>query len=415
MMKHKTLLCLLVSLWCQLAFAWENHAQMTALVLADWAKQDAHAAQYLQEPIKAESLASFLQATQGSLPEKLRDIEQWLVKHEPGYRRLPVALIYDPEQAACHGNLETCFKKAIRVNLDVATPCVVYNQQDTLAIVAEGSQVMRADVIAAATLQPDLGLDLFLYEDSPSDFGKLYGFGTQPLGLETPIGSQVMFHMSAYGENKLVLFMKPRLKENYPEARAYLYAQLSRYAKENGHPYWSAIFMGWSLHYIQDMTQPYHTSLSLGIKPTRAFYKLLQSALGYHKPLDSLKLIQENRHVLLEKLTAWLLSSGQSVSALHHYALDKTLPPCDLSQAFIRDIMQPRMQAIATAFPVLLKASLPSQYVSNADFNVDKFDHYADLYLREMSDQQRRQFNQALQPVLGLFGAYTRQCIRQAM
>lgn len=43
--------------------------------------------------------------------------------------------------------------------------------------------------------------------------------------------------------------------------RAELYAELARGAFRTGHPYWGFRFLAWSIHYIQDVTQPWHTEL----------------------------------------------------------------------------------------------------------------------------------------------------------
>ena len=41
--------------------------------------------------------------------------------------------------------------------------------------------------------------------------------------------------------------------------RAALYARLSEGAFNTGHPYWGYRFLAWSMHYVQDVTQPWHT------------------------------------------------------------------------------------------------------------------------------------------------------------
>jgi hypothetical protein len=253
-------------------FAWENHAEMTSIVLDDWAKNDKNFSSYLNQPVLSESLQSFLQATKHTLPAKLNEIEKWLATHEEGYRSLPRKLIYDPKKMNCAIDLETCFKKAIRINLDVPMQLMVYDpkhiyshqslplkkiippyllmenkeaKETHFSSIHEGSLVSRAEVIATGSLQPDLGFDIYLYEDNPTSFGKLYGFGKQPLGIPNlPLSSQILFHMSAYHEGKMIRLLMPRIKENYPEARAYLYFNLSQFAASEGHPFWSALFLG---------------------------------------------------------------------------------------------------------------------------------------------------------------------------
>jgi hypothetical protein len=47
--------------------------------------------------------------------------------------------------------------------------------------------------------------------------------------------------------------------------RAAFYARLAQGAFKTGHPYWGYRFLAWSIHYIQDVTQPWHTVLVPGI------------------------------------------------------------------------------------------------------------------------------------------------------
>ena len=48
--------------------------------------------------------------------------------------------------------------------------------------------------------------------------------------------------------------------------RAALYAKLSEGAFDTGHPYWGYRFLAWSIHYVQDVTQPWHTIFLPGIE-----------------------------------------------------------------------------------------------------------------------------------------------------
>ena len=145
--------------------------------------------------------------------------------------------------------------------------------------------------------------------------------------------------------------------------------------------------MGWGLHYIQDITQPYHTSLSLGSSSSSTIWLLVQAALGNPGPLNNFQTSQANHHFLLENLTAWMLETTdpmiptyQLSSALSDYKLDHTLPVCDLSQLYIRQAMMPQMDKIAPPYVKMLHQTLPA-YVDKPDFDAEKFHDYPRLYM----------------------------------
>jgi hypothetical protein len=66
--------------------------------------------------------------------------------------------------------------------------------------------------------------------------------------------------------------------------RAGLYAQLAEGAFSTGHPYWGFRFLAWSIHYTQDVTQPWHTVFLPGLsflKFSRAQMKHDVASLHY--------------------------------------------------------------------------------------------------------------------------------------
>lgn len=431
--------------------AWEGHAQLTDLVLNGWEQANKGVTKYLNREVKSESLHAFLAATKDKLPAKMQEIELWLVKHEEGYRPVPTNLYYDPSQSACANDIEVCFKKALRINLNVPLDNVVYDPRRQYVNVSHakpitdenqimlpqlvthsmqlhytslpwGSSIRIRDVIATASEQPDYGLDVFLYEDNPSSFGKIYGFGRQVIGVATvPFSSQALFHMSTYRESKLILTLMPRLKEDYPEYRAYLYFSLSRFAAETGHAYWAAKFLGWGLHYIQDMTQPYHSSLSMGLPFHTSLYALLKDMAGYHQSLIDLKNIQANRHILLENLTTYLvtqpnqqlkkyyeiINASFSVADNNDYSLK-----CDMQRQFIRNEMNVRMEGLAPAYSALMENAIPAKYVSDPQFNAESYHDYEQLFLHDMTEANRLEFGNMIAQAFRLLSLYTRSCIK---
>jgi hypothetical protein len=59
--------------------------------------------------------------------------------------------------------------------------------------------------------------------------------------------------------------------------RAALYAKLSEGAFHTGHPYWGYRFLAWSMHYLQDVTQPWHTTFL----PNLSFLRLSKEKMKH--------------------------------------------------------------------------------------------------------------------------------------
>src|SRR5690606_10547389 len=115
----------------------------------------------------------------------------------------------------------------------------------------------------------------------------------------------------SYHESGVLFLLMPTLKNTYPEYRAAMYRALSRFAAETSHPYWAALFMGWGLHYVQDMTQPYHSSLTRGLTYSSILTALVDKIRGNDKAFSDLTNIQANRHILLENIISHIMTSSK--------------------------------------------------------------------------------------------------------
>ncbi|MCY1439895.1 hypothetical protein D9M71_561470 [compost metagenome] len=168
--------------------------------------------------------------------------------------------------------------------------------------------------------------------------GGRYNFGEQPFGdARFEYSSQAPFHIGYYHEDDFIYRAAPYLARTFPEVRVYQYLGLARFAFESGHPYWGFRFLGWALHYIQDMTQPYHVKALPGQGTPRLAWVALKAAVG----LDGEKLaaIEEvaNRHTEVEQYQVdWLrkrLREGRNdsllVRAYSDSRMDDAYPPFD--------------------------------------------------------------------------------------
>lgn len=450
-MAKKTLLIAMFYLYASLVFSWNNHAVMTREVLDQWTLSAPEKLAYLDQNIKTESLEHFLASTADTLPARLKEIEMLLRDKETGYQPLPDALFYDTKQHDCKIDLKTCFKKALRINLDTPWPIVVYDPQQwylnhtsqakkvtspseimlpeanadlgnfyqTFTLLPPDAPIKLKDIITTAVIQPDFGLDMYLYADSGTSFGEQYGFGTQPLSVSTTVfGTQVFFHMSTYQDPESLTDFLPRLKEDYPEYRAVLYFQLSKFAAETNHPYWAAVFLGWGLHYIQDMTQPYHAVLTNGLDKKTIDDAIEETKKGNIQVMFDMISIQTNRHLGLENLTNYIMTSVDQ--AAYHTVLtkglgdgsnDHTQPVCNVLPGYLRTQVNHQMADISGKYAAMLRETFPAYFVDDPAFDVSKYKAYNTLFNDEMKEKQRDEFTQSVSQVLMWFGLYTRNCI----
>lgn len=265
----------------------------------------------------AEPLSDFLAAEPVVLAAVLDAHEQSSRAEGDAYAPRPASLAFDPRA----GNLVGSFLRAIRVNptlnyglyrqvmpgessgngrvvgfseLSFLSPGVT-NQATRYLVLEAGDSVSPAQVVATASDEPDFGMDIGLFTDNGTEFGAQYGFGAQPFGNPNlEYSSQAPFHMGFYHLDWLTRTAQPDLLRTYPEWRISLFQALARHAFATGHDYWGWRFMGWALHYIGDLSQPYHAQPLPGVSTPAALWKLLTGETAAAIQLVS------NRHGVLE-------------------------------------------------------------------------------------------------------------------
>ena len=303
------------------SMAWSEHPLVTYPVMAAMADvADAPA-------VEAESIEAFLGKEAARIEKWLDEEEAWAKKSLVWYPPLPGSLLFtasgDPSR------LRERFCQAIRINPRVKFPLYLQllpgnpsgerpalrpNEISFLGDLSDwgetrfvplnsGEKVKPLDVVVSATDEPDLlGLDIGLFEDNGTDFGKRYGFGPQPFGNPNlEYGSQAPFHMGFYHESDIIYFFAGFLKKGLPEARIHLYKGLARLAFESGHPYWGWRFTGLGLHYLADLAQPYHATALPGVGTAEALWINVVDMLGIHGPKAEAVQLVSNRHTAIEK------------------------------------------------------------------------------------------------------------------
>lgn len=368
-------------------YAWEGHYMLTYAALSNMPE--------LSVPnIIPESLESFVASEKDNLVKILSDYEEWARKNIKSYPPLPKALVFDGKDSG-----EPLLKKflmSIRVNPALNySNFVVYapgmphrlqnmfspheKAQDPVASlfklradapvvekIGPHDKVSALEVLASATEEPDHGLDLGLWEDNQSAYGKLMGFGLQPFG--NPVvsySSQAPFHMGFYYEKPFLYWIASWLKRCYPEYRISLFLTLSQHAFASGHSYWGHRFLGWALHYIQDLTQPYHATLAPGWSWLRLIALNSLELMGIKTPAQNLRQLLTNRHLTLENYqfeSIRNIASNELLKrALGDSSEDKKYPA--FYKNYPRKVVAEEAHSRANMLDGLITKAFPSTYV----------------------------------------------------
>jgi hypothetical protein len=385
-------LCMIMIAPAHQALAWTEHPLIAYQTLSALPEvRDA-------KPIQAEELDAFLKAEEKGLANALAQEEAWARQNLAWYMPLPDALAFKAtgdskaiRQRFCH---------AIRINPDA--PFALYLQlvpgmdsrgmpfitPELLTILkntsswkatqfvrlSKGDQVLPLSVVVTATDEPDFGLDIGLYADNDTAFGRIYGFGKQPFGNpHLEYGSQAPFHMGFYHEAWITNSLAGFVKQTYPEYRIHLYQTLSQLAFKTGHSYWGWRFMGIGLHYIIDLTQPYHTTLMPGASVLRMLWINTLSMVGIKKPkTDAIQLLS-NRHMALEKLQQALLEQAYRKKNAR-YPVFMTLRATGECPGWTdrtpRDVISAQSNALADRTDKVVEQTMPAHLVSDPAFEL---------------------------------------------
>lgn len=230
--------------------AWSGHPLITYPVMA--AMPEVNAAGSVQ----VESIGAFLAAGGGKLEQLLLEEEAWASENLQWYPPLPKSLAFRADGSPDSALERFC--QAIRVNPRGKFPLYLqllpgqsaagrpplrpsdlrfltdtFDWSDTGFVSLKAGEAARPlDIVVSATDEPDLlGLDIGLFEDNQTGFGKIYGFGLQPFGNPNlDYGSQAPFHMGFYHESEIIYFFAGFLKKTLPEYRIRLYRRLAQFA-----------------------------------------------------------------------------------------------------------------------------------------------------------------------------------------
>jgi hypothetical protein len=238
------------------ANAWTNHAYLTFPALGGQPEY--------RQAVSVEPLDSFLAKEKDKIGEVLKAEEAWALANIKAYPPRPSSLDFLKTKEP---DFRLRFLKALRLNPDMklllyimvlpgspppakkplpwsALSVLAHDFQNKIYVPLDpGEKISALDVLSSASDEPDNGLDIGVWEDNDTPFGKEYGYGKQPFGNpKLSSGTQSPFHMGFYHESSIVYKAASYVQRTFPEQRAHLYHSLAKLAFQTGHPYWGYRF-----------------------------------------------------------------------------------------------------------------------------------------------------------------------------
>jgi hypothetical protein len=409
--------------------AWSNHTYLTYPALRGLPE--------FQEQVMAEPLESFLAKEKDKIGELLKAEEAWAVSNVKAYPPLPSALDF---QKSKEPDFRLRFLKALRLNPEMKLPLFImvlpgspipekqpiprlslsvlkHDFQNMIYIPLNPAvKISALDVLATAADEPDNGLDIGLWENNNTSFSKEYGYGKQPFGNpKLDYGTQAPFHMGFYHESSIVYMAAPFLKKAFPEQRAHMFHSLAKLALQTGHPYWGYRFAGWGLHYLQDMTMPYHTTSMPGRSTATMLSIGLLDIIGIHKPMASAVSEVSRAHILIEKLQ----NEGLRDAYKNHqkdYVLFKALGDSTADSAypayfdhFLSQVAAKESNAVAKSLPSILKAIVTDK---KSYLDIEKIseegDYNAGKIIAGAPEKAAQEYSRLIEKQMHSLGAFTR-------
>lgn len=128
-----------------------------------------------------------------------------------------------------------------------------------------GQKIALIDVLSTYSDEPDWRMDQHLFDEDqyPQIWDKAYKF----MGGKQGIPSQAFRHMYwapfnwSYPLESLRLPLQNMFSPmGHAPERADVFVQLARKAAAHGHKYWAVRFLGNGLHYLEDVSSPFHST-----------------------------------------------------------------------------------------------------------------------------------------------------------
>ncbi|MDD2548673.1 MAG: hypothetical protein PHD00_01115 [Bacteroidales bacterium] len=374
----------------QKANAWSEHPLLAYPVLSSIEQLTN------ENPIMVKSLKAFLIEQEKELEVFFREQEIWLLENLSYYPALPEHLRF--KATGNPDDILERFFKAIRLNPNARMrlyqhllpneqvadrptidPKFLTTLEDVSGLLKtnyielfENDSISPMAVLLAANDEPDYGFDLGLFKDNNTPQGDEYGFGEQPFGdPNLAYGSQAPFHMGFYHEARIVFLFGSFLKKTLPEMRINQFKMLAEFAFKSDNPYWGYRFMGWGMHYLGDLSMPYHTVALPGVSALKMIWTNIKAMLGFPKSKDDAVQLVSNRHAAMEEFQWQVLRQAYESSNFDHLLLSSLQTPIDMVEYydnFPREVAAKESAAKAKMVDKMLEQWMPAILVSNPSF-----------------------------------------------
>ncbi len=160
--------------------------------------------------------------------------------------------------------------------------------------------VEAGEILCTFADEPDWGMDQDLFSV------EAYGYGNPPFGSPTGKSSQAAFHMAFLHGPPVLRLLLPHLGTSFMAERVEAFIALSRLAFEKDVKYWGWRFAAWAVHYLQDLTQPYHASpFPLAIRST---IRRVLKRRGTGSITRRVGTLLKNHHIFFEAVLHMLLN-----------------------------------------------------------------------------------------------------------
>lgn len=403
------------------SFAWSEHALIAFPVLSSLPE--------LQNisKVKVESLESFLHAEEKGIEKVLAEIELWARENLPHYESKPEALVFKADEDPA--TIKTRFMEDIRINPNSKMalhlqllpeqqeerpsmdPLKIYTLSPMKKVIyvrlQEGEMVNPLKVVVGANDEPDYGMDIGLYVNNETEYGQRYEFGKQPFGNPNlSFGSKAPFHMIFMYESQIMESMAPQILKTYPEYRIKLYKTLSEFAFQTGHDYWGWRIMGWGLHYIGDLSQPYHTTTFPGVKTISILWKEITG-----KRKEATQLVS-NRHLAIEKFQQKVMRAAYVMKDNDHptfVALRSGESTPEFDDSSVKKIAK-TSNSMADELDKFITRHLPPKLISDPTFEFSGSKESEQLLeiIEKKGEKGTEELTQQIQKMLAIFSSYAK-------
>jgi hypothetical protein len=169
------------------------------------------------------------------------------------------------------------------------------------------------EILVTYSDEPDWGMDQDLFAI------ERYGYAPCPFGVAHGPSSQAPFHMAFFHLHPIAKFLMPGLSRSFLLQRVEMCIALSEFAFARNQDFWGYRFLAWSIHYFQDLTQPYHS------KPFPP--SISASIVNFAKKpkfrnfVARNKYLLTNKHYVFEFIIHWILNDAFWNNREHPFAI----------------------------------------------------------------------------------------------